>query len=34
MASLKLEEKKDLVNDYRQGKYNSIIEEELLDMLL
>lgn len=34
MASLKLEEKKDLVNDYRQGKYNSIIEEELLGILL
>jgi len=34
MTSLKIEEKKNLVNDYRQGKYNSIIEEELLDILL
>lgn len=34
MTSLKIEEKKNLVNDYRQGKHNSIIEEELLDILL
>ena len=34
MIPLKIEEKKDLVNDYRQGKYNSIIEEELLDIIL
>lgn len=34
MTSLKIEDKKNLVNDYRQGKYNSIIEEELLDILL
>lgn len=34
MIPLKIEEKKNLVNDYRQGRYNSIIEEELLDILL
>ena len=34
MIPLKIEEKKDLVNDYRQGKYNSIIEEELLGIIL
>lgn len=34
MTSLKIEEKKNLVNDYRQGKYNSIIEEEILNILL
>ena len=34
MISLKIEEKKNLVNDYREGKYNSLIEEELLDILL
>ncbi len=34
MISLKIEEKKNLVNDYRQGNYNAIIEEELLDILL
>ena len=34
MIPLKIEEKKALVDDYRQGKYNSIIEEELLDILL
>ena len=34
MISLKIEEKKNLVNDYRLGKYNSIIEQELLDILL
>ena len=34
MIPLKIEEKKNLVNDYRQGKYNSIIEEELLDIIL
>ncbi len=34
MIPLKIEEKKILVDDYRQGKYNSIIEEELLDILL
>jgi hypothetical protein len=34
MAPLKIEEKKNLINDYRQGKYNYMIEEELLDILL
>lgn len=34
MGSLKIEEKKNMVNDYRQGKYNSIIEQELLDILI
>ena len=34
MTSLKIEEKKNLVEDYRQGKYNSIIEEEILDIVL
>lgn len=34
MALLKIEEKKNLVNDYRQGKYNTLIEEEILDILL
>lgn len=34
MIPLKIEEKKVLVDDYRQGEYNSIIEEELLDILL
>ncbi|MGV8982241.1 thioredoxin family protein [Clostridium sp.] len=34
MTSLKIEAKKDLVNDYRQGKYNNLIEEELLDIIL
>jgi len=34
MIPLKIEEKKNLINDYRQGQYNSIIEEELLDILL
>lgn len=34
MTSLKIEEKKALINDYRQGEYNSIIEEELLEILL
>ena len=34
MIPLKIEEKKDLVTDYRQGKYNSIIEEELLGIIL
>jgi thiol-disulfide isomerase/thioredoxin len=34
MDSLKIEEKKSLVDDYRQGKYNSFIEEELLNIVL
>jgi len=34
MIPLKIEEKKNLVNDYRLGKYNSIIEQELLDIIL
>ena len=34
MTSLKIEEKKALVNDYRQGKYNDTIEEELLNIIL
>jgi hypothetical protein len=34
MTPLKIEEKKNLINDYRQGKYNYMIEEELLDILL
>ncbi|MBZ9685118.1 thioredoxin family protein [Clostridium estertheticum] len=34
MIPLKIEEKKILVNDYRLGKYNSIIEQELLDIIL
>ncbi len=34
MIPLKIEEKKNLVNDYRQGKYNSIIEQELLEILI
>ena len=34
MDSLKIEEKKNVINDYRQGKYNSIIEEDLLGILL
>lgn len=34
MIPLKIEEKKNLVNDYRLGKYNSIIEQELLDLIL
>jgi hypothetical protein len=34
MTPLKLEEKKILINDYRQGKYNSIIQEELVYILL
>lgn len=34
MIPLKIEEKKALVNEYRQGEYNSIIEEELLAILL
>ncbi|MBU3188656.1 thioredoxin family protein [Clostridium bowmanii] len=34
MTSLKIEEKKDLVNDYRQGKYNHLIEDELLNIIL
>lgn len=34
MIPLKIEEKKALVNDYRQGEYNAIIEEELLEILL
>lgn len=34
MAPLKIEEKKNLINDYRLRKYNSFIEKELLDILL
>lgn len=34
MISLKIEEKKNMISDYRLGKYNSIIEEELLDIIL
>jgi thiol-disulfide isomerase/thioredoxin len=34
MTPLKIEEKKNFVNDYRQGKYNPIIEQELLDIIL
>ncbi|MGH4138546.1 thioredoxin family protein [Clostridium sp.] len=34
MTSLKIEEKKNLVNEYRQGKYNYLIEEELLNIIL
>ncbi|MGH4126208.1 MAG: thioredoxin family protein [Clostridium sp.] len=34
MMPLKIEEKKNLVNDYRLGKYNDLIEEELLDIIL
>ncbi len=34
MIPLKIEEKKNLVNDYRSGKYNDIIEQELLDIIL
>lgn len=34
MISLKIEEKKNLVNDYRLGKYNSTIEHELLEIIL
>ncbi|GCD08604.1 thioredoxin family protein [Clostridium tagluense] len=34
MMSLKIEGKKNMVNDYRLGKYNDLIEEELLDMIL
>ncbi|MGK0465396.1 MAG: hypothetical protein ACJAX4_000675 [Clostridium sp.] len=34
MDTLKIEEKKNLINDYRQGKYNHMIEESLLDILI
>jgi len=34
MISLKIEDKKNLISDYRLGKYNSIIEQELLDIIL
>ena len=34
MTPLKIEDKKALINDYRQGEYNSFIEEELLEILL
>ena len=34
MSPLKIEEKKNLINDYRQGKYNYMIEEDLLEILL
>jgi len=34
MIPLKIEEKKNLIDDYRLGKYNSIIEQELLDIIL
>lgn len=34
MSSLNLEGKKSVTNEYRQGEYNSLIEEELLEIVL
>ena len=33
MARLSIEEQKSLISEYRQGKYNKLIEEELLSIL-
>ena len=33
MARLSVEEQKKVVNEYREGKYNSYIEQELIDIL-
>lgn len=34
MASLTMDEKKSLISEYRSGKYNDLIEKNLLDIIL